>query len=88
MIYLVGELNPVGETVLNAAGTHFSVSRKSAITDYMTEKDAAVAAASKKAAENPGKQFAVFEVVEIFETTTPKVLRKRLNEQGETVLVE
>lgn len=86
MQYLVAPLGTPAEQVLNDRGTHFSVSRKDGITEYFTDKAAATANATKKAGEKPGVQFAVFGVLSVYETTTPKIIEKMLNDAGELVL--
>ncbi len=86
MQFLVGVLGAAAEQVFNERGTHLGVSRKEAITDYFTEKSAAENSAKDKAGANPGKQYAVFGILSVYETTTPKIIEKMVNDSGELVL--
>lgn len=63
-----------------------ALDRASTIKEYFHTEPNADTCARKKAASNPGKQYAVMGIVKIFETTTPKVLEKVLNERGEIVM--
>ncbi len=86
MQYLVGALNVPAETVFNERGTHVGINRKQAISEYFTDKDVAITEAKKKAGISPGTQYAVFGVLSVYETTTPKIIEKTINDAGELVL--
>jgi len=60
--------------------------RKEAITRLYTDHNTAVAEAQKLAAQFPTKQYAVMNIMAVYETTTPKVVVKKYNEHNELVL--
>ncbi len=67
------------------------VMRADRINSYFTREDTAKKAAENLASDNPGVQYAVFGVLNIYETlppAKPKVIHKVINEHGEVVMAE
>jgi hypothetical protein len=58
--------------------------REAFVKVYCSTLESARAVAKKNAEQNPGKQFAIFQPTEIFESV-PKVIEKMISETGEIV---
>jgi hypothetical protein len=87
MQYLVAQLQPPVEAPLTA--TEMQVVRKSVVRSYHTSVESAASKAREEAVDHPGTQWAVFSIVEIFESlppAEPKILRKKINEANEIVM--
>lgn len=83
MLWLVSPVSPKGNFINDYEMTPEKDDR---VTSAFLSEKAAIAAAQKKATENPTKQFAVFSVSAVFETTTPKIIRKKLDDRGQLVV--
>lgn len=59
---------------------------KAEIDNCFEDPQLAAAYAAELASKTPGKQYAVFECGEVFETTTPTVIKKQFTASGELVL--
>jgi hypothetical protein len=60
--------------------------REDRVASIFTQRAAAVAKAKELATKNPCVQFAVFEIGEVFETTEPTIIAKKLTDRGELVV--
>lgn len=60
--------------------------RRDYIKSYEKSIDSARKKAETLAKENPNKAYCIMTVSEIYETTSPKIIQKIINEQGELVL--
>ena len=49
--------------------------------------DSAIASATNQASKTPGQQYAVMEVVTVFEALAPAVITKKFNDEGELLNV-
>ncbi len=87
MQFLVGKIRP--DVIRNISGTEHEVERKAWVKSYHTSHVSAVEAAEYAAGNEPGAQFAVFGILEIVESlppVAPKLIHKKINENGEIVV--
>lgn len=87
MQFLVCQLNPSDS--MPETATRTALSTKERVKNYHVTVESASTAARDAAIANPGRQYAVFGIVEIFESlppAQPKILRKKINENGEIVV--
>lgn len=61
------------------------LSREDVIKDIYTDREVAIRVARELATKHPTQQYGLFSCEEIFETTTPKVMVKHFNADGELV---
>ena len=84
--------NPARDQYGNPPGTEygFKMSRetRAEICTAFTSRVLAGEHAQELAAKSPGKQYGVFECVDVFETTTPTVIKKFWTDKGELAVKE
>lgn len=89
MQVLVCKIRP--DDVVPVTTTKMQMSRKDAVRIYHTDVKSAISEATTLSKENPGTQYGVFVLQEIYETLPPpppKVVKKVLNEAGEIVVAQ
>lgn len=85
-MFLIAEYQAATVRALRGNPTQLDLPRTDFIKHYFVDRDAAMQGVKDLATKNPMRQFALFEPTAIFETTTPNIIEKQLNEQGEVVL--
>lgn len=87
MQYLVAKIQP--EIARNISLTEAEMDRKLWVKSYHTTRKSAADAAEFAASDMPGTQYAVFGILEIVESlppAAPKLIHKKINDNGEIVV--
>jgi len=87
MHWLVVKLNPAIEQENVGLDYRNLAQRSDVVKDYFRRETSAVMWAQKQATLNPGQQYAVMGVLKIFETTTPTVIEKYIDDRGQILPV-
>lgn len=89
MHYIVCPIRPVGENQPDGTNAIADKIARDALKVYDVDEGLAHQRAARLAAAHPQVQFGVFKISNIFETLAPpppKVIHKKLNDNGEVVL--
>lgn len=89
MQFLVVPLKPASAVELRVG--EYTMQRTDIVKVFYTNIDAARTMAEAAAVKEPGKQFAIMGILEIAEALPPakaKLVHKRINDNGEIVMVE
>lgn len=87
VVWLVMQLGLQPNGHLDDRGEVQTIDRKDFLKEVCITPRAAKQRAKELAIASPGKQYAVFQILEIYETGTPKIIQKKLNDSNEIVLV-
>lgn len=74
------------QTASQVSRGHWQLDRHSKVGSFFDDQSVAIEDAIAQAKLHPQQQFAVMCIASIYETASPKVIKKIINDQGEMVL--